>query len=383
MAEFSRRKIPTRRRTASRASQPSTAPRTTSIEGWISDEERRSEFITLWKDKPLITPKFIQSQWFVNRHFTIQNFLAEQGVKFFTEMQGTYYPDLVRAFYFNYKFKDGVGFTKVKGVDIILDDDIWENVAQFPIHDGTSPIFTADIEGFNRIFAYRSFMRRPDQEIGRQLLAGPLKIDERLLHYLIVWILCPRGTNHAQCSEADLMIIYAMLNHIPIYWPSIILDTMLKAKRLPQYPLSYYLLISRICEYKGVNVSNEQSHKTTTTNKIAENSLKQMKFIPFGNTYIHKDDMPPSDNEEEENPPTAPIPPVDTNIGSSSGVGGSSSSLKDHILNLNQRFEEFFLLSTHRHEEVIGLIRGLDSRISNIEHKFDKYEEDDDMSQDF
>jgi len=48
-----------------------------------------------------------------------------------------------------------------------------------------------------------------------------------------------------------------------------------------------------------------------------------MKFIPFGNTYIHKDDMPHSDHEEEENPPTAPIPPIDTNIGSSSGVGGS------------------------------------------------------------
>jgi len=233
MAEPSRRKIPTRRRTASCASQPSTAPRTASIEGWISDEDRRFEFITLWKDKPLITPKCIQSQWFINRHFTIPAFLAEQGVKFFTKMHGTYYPDLVRSFYFNYKFKDGVGFTKVKGVDIILDDDIWENVAQFPIDDGTSPILTAGIEGFNRIFAYRSFMRRPNQEIGRQLLAGPLKVDERLLHYLIVWILCPRGTNDAQCSEAYLMIIYAMLNHIPIHWPSIILYTMLKAKRLP------------------------------------------------------------------------------------------------------------------------------------------------------
>ena len=138
MVEPSHRKIPTRRRTASRASQPSTAPRTTSIEGWISDEERRSEFITLWKDKPLITLKFIQSQCFVNRHFTIPNFLVEQGVKFFTEMHDTYYLDLVRSFYFNYKFRDGVGFTKVKGVDIILDDDIWENVAQFPIHDGFS-----------------------------------------------------------------------------------------------------------------------------------------------------------------------------------------------------------------------------------------------------
>jgi len=84
MAKPSRRKIPTRRRTASRAPQPSNAPRTASIEGWISDEDRRSEFITLWKDKPLITSKFIQSQCFVNRRFTIPVFLVEQGVKFFT-----------------------------------------------------------------------------------------------------------------------------------------------------------------------------------------------------------------------------------------------------------------------------------------------------------
>ena len=66
----------------------------------------------------------------------------------------------------------------------------------------------------------------------------------------------------------------SMLNHIPTHWPSIILDTMLKAKRFPRYPLPYSLLISRIFEYKGVNVSDKQSHKTTKANKIAENSLK-------------------------------------------------------------------------------------------------------------
>jgi len=135
------------------------------------------------------------------------------------------------------------------------------------------------------------------------LLADPLKVDEHVLHYLIVWILSPRGINHAQSSEVDLMLIYAMLDHIRIHWASIILDTMLKAKRLRQYPLPYSLLISHICEYKGVNISDEQSHQTTDANKIAKYSLKQMKFIPFVNTYIHKDDLPPSENEEEENLP--------------------------------------------------------------------------------
>jgi len=72
------------------------------------------------------------------------------------------------------------------------------------------------IEGFNIIFDYKSFLRKSDQKIGKQLLVGPLKLDEQLLHYLIVWILCLRDTNHAQCSEADIMIIYALLNHIAI-----------------------------------------------------------------------------------------------------------------------------------------------------------------------
>jgi len=57
MAESSRRKIPTRRRTAPRPTQPST--QAASIEGWISDEEQRDEFIQIWKNKATISPKYI------------------------------------------------------------------------------------------------------------------------------------------------------------------------------------------------------------------------------------------------------------------------------------------------------------------------------------
>jgi len=83
-----------------------------------------------------------------------------------------------------------------------------------------------------------------------------------------------------------------MLNHIIIDWPSVILDTMLKAKRLPQYPLPFSLLISRICEYKGVNTSDEQVHRTNNANQISYSSLKQMKCICLGDQYMHRDEMP-------------------------------------------------------------------------------------------
>jgi len=84
MVEASHRKIPTRRRTASRLTQPPI--HNALIEGWVSEEKQRSKFITLWKDKPLITQKCIKSQWFINCGFTIPTLLVEQRVKFFVEM---------------------------------------------------------------------------------------------------------------------------------------------------------------------------------------------------------------------------------------------------------------------------------------------------------
>ncbi|QCE14734.1 hypothetical protein DEO72_LG11g1739 [Vigna unguiculata] len=93
--------------------------------------------------------------------------------------------------------------------------------------------------------------------------------------------------------------------------------------------------------------------------------------------------MPNYDAEDEDLPPTDPIPPATQNVGSSSGVG-SSFSIEDNIANMNKRLEELFLLSNSRHEEVVRLIRGIDTRISNLEHRFDEeFTHDDDMSAEF
>ena len=179
-------------------------------------------------------------------------------------MQGKYYPDLVRVFYYNLKIRDEVAYSRVKGVDIIIDNDIWENVAKFPINDVVESILNG-IAGFNRILAYQSFLRNPTQDVGGQLLTGGLKMDERLIHYLIVWILCP----------------------------------------------------------------------------------------------------------------VAPI------VGSSSGAG-SSFSIEDNIANMNKRLEELFLLSNSRHQEVVGLIKEIDTRIFHLEHIFDEeFTHDDDISAKF
>jgi len=86
--------------------------------------------------------------------------MTNQGLKFFVEMQGTYYLDLVRVFYSNYKYRYGVAFTKVKGIYIILDSDILENVAKLPIPEDVVNVLT-EVEGFNRQLTFRSFLKIP------------------------------------------------------------------------------------------------------------------------------------------------------------------------------------------------------------------------------
>jgi len=56
-------------------------------------------------------------------------------------------------------------------------------------------------------------------------------MDERLLDFVIAWILAPRGNNHAQLSEDNMLLIYAFKNEIQVYCHAIIYEVMLKAKR--------------------------------------------------------------------------------------------------------------------------------------------------------
>jgi len=112
-----------------------------------------------------------------------------------------------------------------------------------------------------------------------------------------------------------------------------------------------------------------------------------MKFICLGDQYIHRDEMPQYEDEDEI-PPSTPVPTVDTQVGSSNGVGRSSFSLEENILSMNRRLEELFLLSNTCHEEVVGLIKGLNNRVSSLEDRFDEEfahedEDDDAMSAEF
>jgi len=176
-------------------------------------------------------------------------------------------------------------------------------------------------------------------------------MDGRLIHYLIVWILCLKGTNRAQCIVANLLIIYGMLNNVSMDWSNLIINTMLKAKRYPAYTLPNSLLISRICDYKDVNKSGEHVQRTIEANQSTESSLKQNEVCSFRKSLYSQR--------------WCALKllwgwwrnycPTSVDVGSSSGVDGPSSSMEEKIANMNRRMEELFFKGLDMQKWLISL----------------------------
>jgi len=82
-------------------------------------------------------------------------------------------------------------------------------------------------------------------------------LEHKLLAYVVAWIITLRGSNHAQLTEEDLLLISLMQRKLKINWVNIIIDIMLKTKRIDSSKYPYVVLISRIIDYFGVDNQEE------------------------------------------------------------------------------------------------------------------------------
>ncbi|KOM35128.1 hypothetical protein LR48_Vigan02g127800 [Vigna angularis] len=73
----------------------------------------------------------------------------------------------------------------------------------------------------------------------------------------------------------------------------------MKVQRYPIYHLPHVFHVSRIFEFKEVNVVGEKKLVIQATGfKIGENTLRQMSFVSLENTFVHKDTQQDDDDED-------------------------------------------------------------------------------------
>jgi len=148
----------------------------------------------------------------------VRSLLKEKRPKCFLEPTRNIYPNLVKVFYTNLQFNGDSLLSHVKGVDMVITNDVWAVVAGLKfsgvrINRGNLGV----VEEFNKMQFYKSCLKNPLSKV-RNFSIGGLKLDERLIAFIVSWIITLRGSNHSTLSEEGLLLIYCIMNNVKINW---------------------------------------------------------------------------------------------------------------------------------------------------------------------
>ena len=190
-----------------------------------------------------------------------------------------YYEDLVRVFYTNAKITPvGHLVIEICGRMIHIKEMDWMTIAHLQ-YDGLklTPGTIPEELNFDRALTL-SFMIREDIEGGNLRNAGSLKMNDRLLHYIWVYILCPRGSNFAQLLKEDILMLWLIKNNVRINWPHYIMQHIIKC-RDNKMPLPYANLITRILQVYGFDLSNEQPIMLDWNNYFGKKSMTKLNIL--------------------------------------------------------------------------------------------------------
>lgn len=69
------------------------------------------------------------------------------------------------------------------------------------------------IAGFNKLKVCKSCFRDPNSRF-KGFDAGGVKVDDKILTFIIAWHLKPRGSNHDLLNEGNLIFLYALKRKI-------------------------------------------------------------------------------------------------------------------------------------------------------------------------
>ena len=151
----------------------------------------------------MTVPKYLDLEWFSQQGFTFPNMLEAQGLSQLVQMKRPFYPELVKVFYTSARANlEGILFSIVNGVDMVIDVVSWKEVAGMDM--GGVCKFDEMPDGYNKMQTYRRMLLDPARNLRNCLGVGGLTAEDSMLVYLITYILTPRSRNHAQVTDDDL-----------------------------------------------------------------------------------------------------------------------------------------------------------------------------------
>ncbi|KAF1877969.1 hypothetical protein Lal_00009389 [Lupinus albus] len=191
----------------------------------LANDEQRKIFEEHFHCRTIFTPKFGNISNFEFEDFLFPYLLRQQNLFDFCCETNDIYPELVRVFYCNINLRKNHITSYVKGKEIVLDSKTFRSLCCNIPSKGDIVGFGLQCEwdNYDRKEFYYSMCRISREEIelckqqslgetvkNRDILsAGHLKLEDRLLHYMLNYVILPKFSNHSQISDIELQLMYA------------------------------------------------------------------------------------------------------------------------------------------------------------------------------
>ncbi|KAF1885767.1 hypothetical protein Lal_00008506 [Lupinus albus] len=301
--------------------------------------------LTKFQGRKLAYVRYVDVSLLVEQGFQFSHQLEVRGTNTFVKLNGKLYPSLIREYYNNFQFKDGVYMTMVKGKIIVLNEELF--LAVGGLSSSGSPLGDCENEqweSFDVVDMYKSCLRWPHYFVlGELTKVGSLTVESCLLHYVIAYILIQCNTNHAQPTINDLKLLFAIREGILVNRPAEILKVMFGIATSSHRLLPYDIFISRIIDHVEIDTSDIDFHLTNTRDHLLdEHMIHKMGIYWFIVHWMYQEDYKITvdlDLSDEENPVTEPEQP-DTHAPQASPYG--LAHLDSMEQRQNQRIDAVF-----------------------------------------
>ncbi|KAG2394781.1 uncharacterized protein HKW66_Vig0078440 [Vigna angularis] len=206
-------------------------------------------------------------------------------------MIGDCYPDLVEVFYHNLKVVNGVIWSRVKGVDIKNDDEIWLSFIGLKAKGFMSHEKTSELNQWtHKKNIYKEFLTYPKRlKVYKSYLLGGFKMEEKMCAFVLSWVILP-GRGRCDClTTEDLFLVHAIKTRIPINWVAVMSDHMIEIASRRGHNLPYGVFIISVLKHHQVDLTGEKKIGCTKSNEIGKATLNFNGLKKTEDGWVFKD----------------------------------------------------------------------------------------------
>lgn len=166
------------------------------------------------------------------RDFAFQKILEDHKLTKFVELSNNYFDQLVRCFYCNMNVHKGILKSTLYGKKITITPALWKEVLDVEYKGITLSTNSNEFASYDKFTAIQEMLREgvSYDGIGR-LLMGKLKVESRMLHYVVAKIISARLGNYARVNDDDVLLMWALYHHKGINWSAFFISRMEKASK--------------------------------------------------------------------------------------------------------------------------------------------------------